>query len=282
MGIAVAVMPEDGAPQVGVTVTGLDPGSLSVISVEVSWDTGLTWHAVRGAARVSVIGSVFVRDYVPALNTALTYRLVVHSGATTPTPTTATITVPSLVAWIQDPLYPAEAVAVDCLPGGTGPLVLSDSFAALTRVQEWDAALVIGTRTPVASVGMRQAPSKVALHLRTRTADQEATTRAVRLLFDLAGVLVLRGFPATIPLAPVTYAVAGDVVESPVLGGVLGLRNDWDVSLTAVGGTSNAVAVPWFTYDDVAALWVPDTYDAVAAARPGDTYLDWARDPRRP
>ncbi|MGB2557728.1 hypothetical protein [Cellulosimicrobium cellulans] len=81
MGIAVAQLPVEGAPQVGITVTGLDPVVESVISVQVSWDGGSSWHGVRGAERVAVTGSAFFRDFVPPLNVEATYRVVVHSGA---------------------------------------------------------------------------------------------------------------------------------------------------------------------------------------------------------
>ncbi|NEC93015.1 hypothetical protein G3I71_46475, partial [Streptomyces sp. SID12501] len=49
-GISVEVLPDAGPPQVGITVSGL--GGPAVVSVEVSWDGGGTWHGVRGAQRV--------------------------------------------------------------------------------------------------------------------------------------------------------------------------------------------------------------------------------------
>jgi hypothetical protein len=80
----------------------------------------------------------------------------------------------------------------------------------------------------------------------------------------------------------VAHVLAGTVDESPVIGGLLGERNDWVLDVTQVRATAAAIAIPWWTYAEVAALWVPDTYDQVKAARPGDTYLDWARSPVRP
>ena len=67
-----------------------------------------------------------------------------------------------------------------------------------------------------------------------------------------------------------------------MVGGLLGQRNDWHLDVTQVRPSSLAIAVPWWTYDEVKAIWVPDTYDSVKAARPGTTYLDWARSPERP
>lgn len=281
MGIAVEILPDQGAPQVGVTITGLDPVATSVISVSTSTSGGVTWQTVRGADHVSVVGATFVRDFVPALNVPVTYRLVVHVG-TTPTPTQATILVPSATAWVQDPLNPAGAVAVDCWGAGAGMLALADSFERMTRAQATDVATVQGNRLPVASVGTRQAPSRVLVHLRAVLPAQDALAADLRALLDTAGTLVLRGLPVAIPLDPVAHVVTGSVDEAPVVGSLLGERADWALEVTQVRPTSTAIAIAWWTYDEVLALWTPDTYDQVTAARPGDTYLDWSRSPERP
>jgi hypothetical protein len=281
MGIAVALMPDPGAPQVGVTVTGLNAVTPSTISVQVSSNGGKTYQTVRGADHLTVTSAMFVRDFVPPLNVPATYQLVVHSGATIPTPLTATITVPSSTAWIQDPLYPALAVPIECLPVGVGALVLANSFASLTRDQQFDAVTVTGARYPVASVGIRQVPSRVPLHLRTRPGTPASIAADLRNLFDLSGVLVLRGLPAAIPLDAVAHVVVGAIEENPVVGDVLGERNDWSLTVTQVRATSAAIVVPWYTYATVFTAWAPATYADAMAARPGQTYLDWLRDPRK-
>ena len=281
MGISVDVLPDAGAPQVGITVTGLVAGTPSTISVRLSTDGGVTWQTVRGADRVSVIGAVFLRDFVPPLNRPVTYQLVVHTG-TTPTPTEDTVTVPSSTAWVQDPLNPTAAVPVDCWGAGAGVMVLADAFETLTRAQSVDATQVQGARLPVASVGTRQAPSRVRVHLRTLLPAQDATTATLRTLLDTAGTLVLRGLPATIPLDPVAHVVTGPVDDVPVIGSLLGERNDWVMDVTQVRPTALVIAIPWWTYAEVEAVWTPDTYDQVKAARPGSTYLDWAQSPERP
>ena len=111
-GISVELMPDAGAPQVGITVDGLDAGDTSVISVEVSGDGGATYTAVQGAKEITVLAATFVRDHVCPLNVEATYRLVVHSGATVPSTLQGTITVVSAAAWLQDPLDPRSAVPV--------------------------------------------------------------------------------------------------------------------------------------------------------------------------
>ncbi|MHA7132534.1 hypothetical protein [Oerskovia turbata] len=274
-------MPDAGAPQVGVTVTGLGAGE-SVVSILVSWDAEASWHGVRGAERVRVSGGDFFRDHVPPLNVPATYRLVVHSGGVLPTPSEATITVPSASAWIQDPLNPRGAVEVEFVRTGAGLMLMTGTAARIMRRQAIDLATPEGARYPVASIGVRQAPAGVPLSLRAIAASQGALIRAMRDLLDTAGQVVIRGLPRDIPLDPVAHVVAGDVEEVPVVGGLLGFRNDWELSVTQVRPTSMRIVVPWWTYDQVRALWASRTYDQVRAARPGATYLDWSRDPEVP
>ena len=162
---------EEGAPQVGVTVDGLDGGSTSVVTVEWSTD-GRTWNAVRGALRAPVTGAGFFRDFIPPLNVETTYRLTVVSGLTIPADLTDTIVVPSQYAWMQDPLDPKTAVAVTTVRHDGGIALLKPSAGQITRHLPVDLAQVQGARLPVASIGVRQGPTDVLLHLRARAAAQ--------------------------------------------------------------------------------------------------------------
>jgi len=56
----------------------------------------------------------------------------------------------------------------------------------------------------------------------------------------------------------------------------------WDLTATQVRPLSLRIVVPYWTYAQVNALWVGNTYADVSAARPGDSYLDWLRDPNVP
>jgi hypothetical protein len=273
MSVSVEVLPDAGAPQVGITVTGLPSGTPSVVTVEKSVD-GTTWETVRGALRESVTGASFFRDFVPPLNIEATYRLV--TAAVVTGPTSATIVVPSETAWLQDPLNPRAAVPIRALGMGTGLALLAPSAASLLRAQVVDVVQVQGARTPVASVGPRQAPSQVPLLVRAAAAAQGALVKELRDLLDGAGVLVLRGLHAASGLDPVAHIVAGDVTE---VATPLGVRNDWQLVVTQVRPPSPRISVPWWTYDQVNALWEGFAYDQVVAARPGETYLDWLRDP---
>lgn len=196
-----------------------------------------------------------------------------------PAPTAATITVASDSAWMQDPLDPRSAVPVACVRGVDGLILLSPSAGEIARAMPADLVQVQGARLPVASLGVRQAPAGVQLHLRAITAAQGALVKALAHLVDTAGTVVLRGLPADVPLDPVAHVIAPDVRDSPVVDGLLGPRRDWVMSVTQVRAPSPRIAVPWWTYDQVRALWAGFSYDQVTVARPGATYLDWLRDP---
>lgn len=287
MGLSIELMPDAGAPQVGITVDGLDDQAPSVISVEVSWDDGVTWHGVRGAREITALGGTFVRDHVCPLNVEARYRLVVHSGAVTPSPTEDTITVTSDVAWVQDPLAPRMAVPVVWAQRDDAVALLARSAADVQRRRPRDIVTPEGARLPVASVGPLGAPSGVALHLRALAQAQAQLVKGLRGLLDTAGVLVVRGLPADLGLDPVAHVVDGGTTERPVVGGRLGLHNDWHLTVDQVRPPALSIVVPWWTYAQVRAAWeawaeaeeTDATYENVVGARPGSTYLDWLRDP---
>lgn len=281
-GISVEVMPDAGAPQVGVTIDGLAPGSTSTVSVDVSWDGGVTWHGVRGAQRIDVVGGTFVRDHVPPLNVLATYRLTIHTGATVPAVLEAPVTVTSGTVWLQDPLAPRTAVPVVCVRDAGGITLLSPSAGTIARRQPVDVATPQGARLPVASVGTRQAPSGVYLHLRALAQEQGALVKALASLIESAGQVVIRGLPPDVPIDAVAHVIAPSVDDSPIVGGLLGPRRDWEMNVMQVRPQSLRLVVPWWTYDQVRDMWAGRTYDQVKAARPGDTYLDWLRSPEVP
>jgi hypothetical protein len=283
MGVSVENLPVDGAPQVGVTVTGLDAVDPSVISVEVSWDGGDTWHGVRGAQRATVTGAAFFRDFVPPLNVPATYRVILHEGSTEPSPAQDTVTVTSSRAWVQGILDPRGAVSVRLdsnVPEGDIWLTLG-SLSEATWSQSVDVAHVEGSAYPVASVGQRLIAGDIPLNLSYEVAAEGG---ALRRLLRTSGQLVLRGMPDDM-VEPVAHVVVGAASERRVGSGSHQVAT-WELSTTQTRPTSMKVVVPWFTYDQVAALWQEwesgATYDDVVGTRPGDTYLDWQRDPQSP
>lgn len=275
-------LPVDGAPQVGITVTA----TAAVVSVEMSWD-GATWHPIASSPRsqrVEVDGAEFFRHFTPPLNVETSYRVVVHSGSLDGADTAA-ILVASDVAWVQDPLDPRSAVQVLVDEQRGGLVATAASFQGISRPQAVDVASVSGSRVPVAAVGTRQAPAGFPLQLKTFAAAQGELVRSLRDLFDQAGAVVMRGLPLEVGLDPVVHVVAPDLQESPYLRRLSqGFEYRlWEMTLTQVRGPGLRVVIPWFTYEQVTAWWqdaIPDaTYDDVIAARPGESYIDWTKDP---
>jgi hypothetical protein len=269
-----------GAPQVGVTVTDLDVASVDV-SVQVSWDDGSTWRTVSGGSHVAASGGVFVRDHFAPLNVAATYRVVEHSLSGDPATEATPLTVASDVAWLQDPLDPRTGVSLvgDLFPTVEAQaLILWGAAAEATWGQEIDFASVLGGDRPVASVGQRQVASSVPLRFAYEAAVEGGTFQN---LLKQAGLLVLRLHRPT-SLEPVAH-IAADAKETVYRPGDAHQISTWDMTATQVRPLSLRLVVPWWTYAQVTELWlatdVDITYAEVAAARPGDSYLDWAKDP---
>jgi hypothetical protein len=225
-----------------------------------------------------VTGATFLRDFVPPLNTPATYRLTVLSGAVVPTPLQATITVPSADTWVQDPMNPRQAFRVHpaTMPPGDVALTLG-SLRTASWAQQVDLAVPQGANLPVASIGRRTLAGEVPLVL---SHDVAATATLVRNLLLSAGQVVIRGLPTPNLLEPVAYCAVGDVTETR-LGSRVAVST-WALSVRQVRPTALAIAIPWWTYDQVRAIWAPDSYNTVKAARPGATYLDWQVSPERP
>ncbi|MGB2557727.1 SGNH/GDSL hydrolase family protein [Cellulosimicrobium cellulans] len=195
----------------------------------------------------------------------------------------ATITVASDTAWIQDPLDPRGAVSVRLdsnVAEGEVWLTLG-SLSEAKWSQPVDLAYVEGSAYPVASVGQRVIAGEIPLNL---SYEVMAEGGAMRRLLRNAGQLVLRGMPDDV-VEPVAHVVVGDATEQRVASGSHQVAT-WDLTARQVRPTSMRVVVPWFTYDQVHALWqewtAGATYDQVTATRPGTTYLDWQRDPEVP
>ncbi|NKY08951.1 hypothetical protein [Cellulomonas hominis] len=193
-----------------------------------------------------------------------------------PAPTTATITVESDTAWLQDPLNPRTAVAVRYLPAAGGAVLVAGTAAELVASMPADIVQVQGARLPVASLGVRQAPANVPLLFAAIAAAQGALVKSIQQLLEDAGTIVVRGLPASIPLDPSAHVISPDIKTRPSTDGA---HSIYEMSVTQVRAPAARLAVPWWTYDQVKALWEGFTYDAVLAARPGATYLDWLRDP---
>lgn len=275
--IAVAQTSDPGAPQAGITVSGLT-GSCNVV-VNTSWDNGATWNAVRGGTQLGVLGSIFIRDYFPALNTPTRYQAVVTGGTVATVDNALTIT--SAVAWLQDPLAPKSAVSFASLPVAGALLLLDGSLVDIDTPQSANYASPMGARLPVGSFGVRQGPTSVPLLLGA-VSTQNAAYTAARALFDSSGQLVIRGLPASVPIDPVAHV--GASVKNRARK-KLGVFNTFDLTFTQVQPANTRIVIPYWTYDSVVALVVAQlggtpTYNGVLAAQPaGKTYTQWTANP---
>jgi len=278
-GIAVEALPNEVPPQVGITITGLDPGAPSTIRVDVSWD-GVTWTSVRGALSLTVTGDVFLRDHVPPLNVQAAYRLTVLAGTTIPDTLSASTLVPSSTMWVQNPLSPHDAfpVVIGALPSDGRVGLLDPALGSASWQQHTDTAVPEGASLPVASVSTRLRAADVVLTLGYIQSVHDGT---VRNLLMSTGPVVIRGLPVRYLLDDVAHVVLGDLTETRLDYGNRQITT-WALTARSVRASAQAIAVPWWTYQAVVALWAPSTYDQVKAARPGATYLDWQRDPRVP
>ena len=267
------ILPDAGAPQVGLVLTGVTVPD--VFLVETTWDDGESWHTVRGGQAWDVAGAGLLRDFIPALNVPIRYRVTSGGGEVLET---APLTVQSTTAWLQDPLDPRGAVAVQWSPNARAGIMLQHpSFDEMQMQQVVDLVAVGGQW--VASVGPRMAPTAVPLNLRAVMQGQGQLVKAMSALLKPAGTVVVRGLPEHLVLDPVATIVAPDLRESADVGGISGRWREWQMTVTQVRGPSLSITVPWWTYEQVKALYAGQTYTEVKASKPGATYLDWKRDP---
>lgn len=273
--ITIELMPDEGAPQVGVTVTGLGTGA-QVVSVQMSWDSGGSWRTVAGGDHIDAVGGAFVRDHFPPLNVETSYRVIEHSVSGEPATESTPLTVESASSWLQDPLNPRDAVSlIGSWPGGDESLLLTGTVAESAWSQSVDLAQVLGADRPVASIGQRMIAGQVPLKLSHEVAAEGGRFR--RLLLS-SGALVLRLDRPSV-LEPVAHIAVGDAQESILLAGTAGQVSTFDLTVTQVRPLSLRFVIPWWTYGQVAALWPAMTYADVAASKPGASYLDWQKDP---
>lgn len=281
MTLSVAQTADPGAPQAGITISGLSATVACTVVVTVSWDGGTTWHSVLGGTGTNLLGSWFVRDYSVPLNVTATYQAVVTGGTTATWTGTCLITSP--VAWMQDPLDPRSAISFDSAPYAGSLLLLHGSLASQMRAQPTFNVVPEGATLPVGSIKARQAPANVPLILGAAQTQNTAYLAALDLL-DSAGPVVLRGLPLTVPFDPVMTVSVGDVTPSAPYG-ILGVFNQLSLNFTQQRPVSTRIVIPWWTYDQVTALVVSQmggapTYAGVAAAQPaGKTYTQWTANP---
>lgn len=274
--ISIEAITDSGAPRAGIKVTGLSLASPSTVTVSRSVpDEAST--VVRGVKSVSATGSGYWLDFEVPLNVEVTYTLMV-AGPVSLTEST-TITVLSEDLWLQDPLLPRTAVRISAEPGVRELSLMGASFASLSYTQPADTVVPLGASIPVSSIGQRVTAGKIPLSISHTLADEG--TRLLKLLMS-SGILLLRGAPPELHLPTNAFIRVGDVKHEPMNPSAPGTISTWSMTADIDRGPSISILVPWWSYDDVRALWPGSTYAATISTRPGDAYIDWLRTPERP
>lgn len=213
-------------------------------------------QVVRGAERAYAIGGFVVTDYEVPLGVETTYRAEQFNitGVSIGFTDSASVTVegdPSC-AWVHDPLDPGGAVLVE----------LRGSFGDDLQWERPVGRYVAGGRT-VALYGAPGLLSGVNLDMQTKTLPD---ADRLRVALQRTGVLVRTLPPARVPrlLYVVVSRVSEQEIDAQYGGGWIAFPASGD----EVSPTTRAIAVPVFTWADIAAAYA--TWDLVKAA-----YLTW-------
>ena len=260
-------------PHVGITMDGFS--GTSTVKLWREWDGGRA--VVRGTDGLVVVGSDYVIDWEAPLNVATTYRIETVSGSA-PTTESGSVTLTSDTGWLSDPLDPTTGVPVSSLSQ-------DDTWLTSGALASWEypdlggIVRVLGDRIPVSFGPGAGAPVNAPLHMITETAA--ATTALANLLDSDVPQFLIRALPAWNPLPSVGYwrVTRTRIPINAYIGGTLW---KWELTGTQVRPQTLKIAVPLWTYDDVATLRTGLTYADVqtVATAGGVTYTDDKADPQ--
>lgn len=268
--ITLELEPVDGTPPaVRVTVSGVT--STTVFTLQRLCE-GRTVTVPGWRAR-QFVDSVVDMDWAAPTNRPITYTLLVN-GVTV---TSATVTLPSAYAWLQDPLQPEKSLRFGLTRDSVGTAVLDHkSLKQFTYKANAGTMQVLGAPEPTVFGGQRQASSGVAYQIRTIT---EADAAVMETLIDETPILLVRPLPKMVGVPAVAYLV-GDVVQVPFTTHLPGEHQRyWSVTGDVVAAVLKAAVSGSVTYDQVQQLLAGYTYDQVQAKAAATTYLDWQKNP---
>ncbi|MDP9185631.1 MAG: hypothetical protein M3O29_08195 [Actinomycetota bacterium] len=260
----------DGAPPaVRVTVTGV--ASATVFALTRLCE-GKTITVPEWRAR-TITDSDTTMDWVAPTNRPVTYNLSVDGTVVA----SATITLPSPYAWLQDPLQPDKCLKFVLSRDGLGTAVLDDrSLTSFTYKSGTTPIPILGSPEPVVFGGQRQAPSGISHRIRTFT---EADTALMSDLIEGTPFLLIRTLPGMRGLPALAY-LNGDVGRAPFTTHLPGGQQEyWTVTGDLVAAVMQAAITGSVTYDEVQQLLAGYTYDDVQTLAAATTYLDWQKNP---
>lgn len=265
---AEAVIEAGKPPRANITIHSI-PGE-QVLRLERT--SGGETVIVPGARRKRSSGAAVIADPFPALGVPTTYTLWVGTQAMRQ----ATLTVESATGWLQDPIYPDQAVPVVGHSGVAGALKLtSESLQSVTYPVTGTEHKVMGGQYGVVVGSGRGGAEGITL---THSSYDRELDAAVRDLVKETPVLVLRPPAGLQPLPPVSYlhAVFTDMPLTTHWGGNLAR---FSLAGNLVQAILTAVRSGLATYEDVHAVLSGYTYAEVAAMQSGKSYLDVQKDP---
>ena len=212
-------------------------------------------------------------DWAAPTNRPVTYTLLVNGVVVA----SATITLPSVYAWLQDPLQPDKALRFALSRDGSGTAALDHkSLKQFTHKANAGTMQVIGDSEPTVFGGQRQASSGATYQIRTFT---EGDASVMASLIDKTPILLVRPLPGMVGVPAVAY-LNGDVIQAPFTTHLPGEHQQfWTVTGDLVSAVLRAAVTGSVTYDQVQQLLAGYTYDQVQAKAAATTYLDWQKNP---
>lgn len=276
MSVVLGVVENIDSPAVGITVEGLSSSEASRIAI-YRQTPGKERTLVQGLGNVDVDGAGYWVDYLPPLGVPVTYVVEVLEGDPLEE-NSATITIPSKTAWLQDALNPLLAIEVAVRPSNRGTIwFTAEAFTAFERPTNSDLVSIMGGRTPVGMTSRRQTPTQIPFNMVTTAAEASSMLREV--LIE-GTYLVLRVPPEISMLDPVTYLSDVQASEEPGRITFLGGHTTrWNMTGSQTRGPRIMAWTALWTYDDVAELYAGSSYiDLVDGRR----YVDWMAKPDEP
>lgn len=257
-------------PAVRITVSGV--ASMTVFTLTRVAD-GQT-QTVPGWRAKQFTDTLVDTDWVAPTNRPVTYTLTAGGVVVA----SATITLPTPYAWLQDPLQPDKNIPITLSGVVPGAATMDARSFKSFDYDRANAVMIpiIGSEYPLVFGGQRLEASHVVCRVRTFSDEDAATLRDIT---REAPVLLLRPLPSMVGLPPLGY-LSGGVTREPFTTHLPGGHQQyWTVTGDLVAAVMQAAISGAVTYDQVQQLLAGTTYDQVQAKAAGTTYLDWQKNP---
>lgn len=256
-------------PAVRVTVSGVAATTTFTLTRLCEGET----ETVPGWRAKQFLDSLVYTDWAAPTNRPVTYNLSVAGALVA----SATITLTTAYAWVQDPLQPDRCMPFS-LRDSTPGMASLDSRSLKELEYRAGSSLIgiMGTSRPVAFGGQREAASGVVHRIRTYT---DADAARFLQVIEEAPILLVRTLPGMRGVPALTYLNADVNREQFTTHLPGGQQEYWTITGNLVEAVMQAALTGAVTYDDVQQLLAGYTYDQVQALAAATTYLDWQKNP---